>query len=292
MWEGFEPRSLELEGQRIACQVGGSGPPVLLLHGFPQCRALWARVAPQLARTRTVVCADLRGYGDSGKPEQEPDCANYSFRALALDQLRLMAALGHDRFDLVGHDRGARTAMRLVLDHPQAVRSLALLDIVPTATLFLQANRRTAATYWHWYFLALPTPFPERLIGADPDYFYETCLTGWGSARLEDFDVQQLAEYRRCWRDPAMIHGSCADYRAAAGIDLEHDQADAQQLVECPVLVLYGRDGAMARLYDIPAQWAARCPRMQAQGLPGGHFFIDQHPDETARRLLGFLESA
>jgi len=264
---------------------------VLLLHGFPQCRSLWARVAPQLAHRHTVVCADLRGYGDSGKPAQSQGLANYSFRAMAQDQLRLMAALGHERFDLVGHDRGARTAMRLALDHAPAVRTLTLMDIVPTTTLFLQANRQSASVYWHWYFLSLPAPFPERLIGADPDYFYETCLTGWGSARLAEFDAGQLAEYRRCWRDPAMIHGSCADYRAAAGIDLEHDLADAQRSVDCPVLLLYGRDGAMARLYDIPAQWRPRCPQLQAQGLPGGHFFVDQHPDATARHLLEFLEA-
>jgi haloacetate dehalogenase len=291
VFEGFAEHRVDVDGATIACQSGGAGPPVLLLHGFPQCRALWAGVAPLLAERYTVVCADLRGYGDSSKPRQDANIANYSFRALAADQVQLMRALGHPRFHLVGHDRGARTALRLALDHPDAVASLALLDIVPTRTLFLEANRATAATYWHWYFLSLPEPFPERLIGADPDYFYETCLTGWGSARLADFDPAALEAYRRAWRDPGMIHGSCADYRAAATIDLEHDAADLARCVDCPALVLYGAQGAMARLFDIPAQWRGRLPRMQSAALPGGHFFIDQHPALTARALRQFLDA-
>jgi len=290
MFEGYAERLIAVDGAQIACSTGGAGPPVLLLHGFPQCRALWARVAAVLAERYTVVCADLRGYGDSSKPRQDADCANYSFRAMAGDQAQLMRRLGHERYHVVGHDRGARTALRLALDHPEAVASLGLLDIVPTRTLYLEANRATAATYWHWYFLTLPEPFPERLIGADPDYFYETCLTGWGAARLGDFDALALQAYRRAWRDPRMIHGSCADYRAAATIDLEHDAADLGRTVDCPALVLYGAQGAMARLYDVPAQWRARLPRLRSAALPGGHFFIDQHPLETARALREFLD--
>jgi len=289
--EGFAGHRIAVDGAVIACETGGSGPPVLLLHGYPQCRALWSAVAPRLAERYTVVCADLRGYGDSSKPPQASDFSNYSFRAMAADQAQLMRAFGHPRYHLVGHDRGARTALRLALDHGGAVASLALLDIVPTRTLFLEANRASAATYWHWYFLALPQPFPERLIGADPDYFYETCLTGWGAARLADFAPQALAAYRRAWRDPAMIHGSCADYRAAATIDLEHDAADLARTVDCPALVLYGAQGAMARLYDIPAQWRDRLPRMGSAALPGGHFFVDQQPERTAQALLEFLDA-
>ncbi|MDO9384624.1 MAG: alpha/beta hydrolase [Hyphomicrobiaceae bacterium] len=289
MFEGFASKTVAVNGIDVACTVGGSGPPLLLLHGFPQNRFMWARVAPLLATRFTVVCADLRGYGDSSKPDCAPDNANYSFRAFATDQLGLMRALGFDRFHVAGHDRGGRTAYRLALDHPGAVLSLTLMDIVPTDVMFLQTTRHIAHAYWHWYFLAQPAPFPERLIAADPDFFYETCLIGWGAARLADFDPEQLGEYRRTWRDPAAIHGSCSDYRAAATIDLEHDTADAGRIVDCPALLIYGAEGVMARLFDIPAQWQPRCINLRAQSVPGGHFFVDQYPAETAANLETFL---
>ena len=182
----------------------------------------------------------------------------------------------------------------MALDHPDAVLSLAVLDIVPTAVMFMETSRKVSHAYWHWYFLAQPVPFPETLIGADPDFFYETCLVGWGAAKLADFDAAQLAEYRRTWRDPAAIHGSCADYRAAATIDLEHDLADADagRTVACPSLVLYGADGLMAKLFDIPATWARRLSDMRSAALPGGHFFIDQRPGETAAEIARFLATA
>ena len=290
MFEGFTNQAVSVDEAAVACWVGGSGPPVLLLHGFPQNRALWSRVAPLLADRFTVVCADLRGYGDSSKPRCLPDHSNYAFRALAADQVQLMRRLGFERFQLVGHDRGARTGVRLALDHPEALASLTIMDIVPTHTMFMEANRMTASAYWHWYFLSLPEPFPERLIGKDPDFFYETCLAGWGATRICDFDPDNLAEYRRAWRDPAMIHGSCSDYRAAATIDLEHDTADLDRKISCPTLVLYGAAGVMAKLFDIPAQWRRRCVRSIDASLPGGHFFVDQFPDDTARRVLSFLE--
>lgn len=292
MFEGFDQRTVEVDGVRIACVVGGAGPPVLLLHGFPQTMAMWARVAPRLAERFTVVCADLRGYGASAKPVCLPDRSNYAFRAMAADQLGLMRRLGFERFHLVGHDRGGRTAHRLALDHPAAVASLAVLDIVPTHAMFMETNRLVAGAYWHWYFLAQPEPFPERMIGADPDFFYETCLVGWGAAKISDFDPELLAAYRAAWRDPAMIHGSTSDYRAAASIDLEHDTADLDVKVACPTLVLYGAAGAMARLFDIPAEWRRRCTTVGAASLPGGHFFVDLLPEETARVLAGHLDAA
>lgn len=290
--DGFQSRIVSVAGVDIACEIGGSGPPVLMLHGFPQNRFLWAKVAPLLARRFTIVCADLRGYGDSGKPKGQPGHANYAFRALASDQLGLMRELGFERFHLVGHDRGGRTGHRMALDHPDVLLSLALLDIVPTSVMLLKTTRMVAHAYWHWYFLAQPSPFPERLIAADPDYFYETCLVGWGASRIEDFDPQQLAEYRRTWRDPAMIHGSCNDYRAATTVDLAHDQADAGRMVDCPALVAYGANGVMAGLFDIPAEWRKLCSNVTAAAIPGGHFFIDQHPQETAAILLDFLTTA
>ena len=289
LFPGFAPRRIRTSGTEINLVVGGSGPPLLLLHGYPQTHAMWHRVAPRLAGHFTVVCADLRGYGDSAKPRSLPDRSNYSFRTFAADQVGLMKRLGFERFHVVGHDRGGRTAHRMALDHPSAVRTLTVMDIVPTYAMFMDTNRKVAGAYWHWYFLALPEPFPERLIGADPDYFYETCLVGWGAMTLSDFDAEMLAEYRRAWADPAMIHGSCSDYRAAATIDLKHDTADIDRKVECPTLIFYGASGVMAKLFDIPNEWRKRCRDVAEASLPGGHFFIDQYPNATARTLHDFL---
>jgi haloacetate dehalogenase len=294
MFEGFESHTLLVGGIKIACVIGGRQHthrvPILMLHGFPQTKAMWSRIAPLLAQHHTVVCADLRGYGDSSHPPCLLDASNYSFRAMADDQFALMQALGFEQFHLIGHDRGARTAHRLALDHPQAVVSLTMMDIVPTTVLFNETNRHVASAYWHWYFLSQPAPFPERLIEANPDYFYETCLLGWGSAKLEDFKADQLADYRRCWRKPSMIQGSCGDYRAAASVDLMIDMADIETKVTAPSLVFYGQDGVMNKLYDIAAQWQKRLAHMQTASLPGGHFFPDMLPKETAQVLLQFIQ--
>jgi haloacetate dehalogenase len=291
MFEGFERKKVDIAGLSINCAVGGNGPPVLLLHGFPQNLAMWARVAPLLAKKFTIVCADLRGYGDSSKPKCAADHSNYSFRAMAADQVALMKKLGFERFHAVGHDRGGRTCHRMALDRPDAVISLAVLDIVPTYAMFMDTNRFVAGAYWHWYFLALPEPFPERLIGFDPDYFYETCLVGWGATGLKDFDPEMLADYRRCWRDPAMIHGSCSDYRAAAAIDLEHDRADIDKKVQCPTLAFWGSAGLMHKYFDLAAEWKKRCANVRPASLPGGHFFVDQFPADTAKILEEFISS-
>lgn len=289
MFEGFERKVAPVEGLDIACAIGGEGAPVLLLHGFPQTMAMWARVAPELAKEFTVVCADLRGYGNSAKPKCLPDRSNYSFRSMAQDQLGLMRQLGFDRFHVVGHDRGGRTSHRMALDHPEAVMSLSVMDIVPTYAMFMDTNRFVASSYWHWYFLSQPEPFPERLIGNDPDFFYETCLVGWGAATIADFDPEMIGAYRAAWRNPEMIHGSCSDYRAAASIDLEHDKLDLDTKVECPTLVFFGADGKMAKLFDIPAEWRKRCSNTTAASLPGGHFFVDQFPADAAAILSSFL---
>jgi haloacetate dehalogenase len=202
-----------------------------------------------------------------------------------------MRHLGFERFHLVGHDRGGRTGHRMALDHPDTVQSLTVMDIVPTHAMFMDTNRLVAASYWHWYFLQQPEPFPEHMIGLDPDTFYETCLLGWGATKVSDFDEAMLDAYRTSWRNPAMIHGSCSDYRAAATIDLEHDRLDIERKVACPVLVFHGAKGQMGQLFDIPAEWARRCSQTTAASLPGGHFFIDQFPAETADVLLRFLSS-
>jgi haloacetate dehalogenase len=289
MFDGFSRGTARIDGIEIAYVSAGAGPPVLLLHGFPQNKAMWARVAPQLAHEYTVVCADLRGYGDSGKPKCLPDRSNYSFRRMAADQVALMRELGFERFHLVGHDRGGRTGYRMALDHADTVLTLTLMDIVPTYSMLMETNRKVAASYWHWYFLSQPEPFPEKLITADPDFFYEHSLVGWGASRISEFDPDMLADYRRAWRDPAMIHGSCSDYRAAVSIDLEHDTADIGRTVQCPTLVFYGSAGQMAELFDIPAQWRSRCSDVTDVCLPGGHFFVDQFPQQTATMLREFL---
>ncbi len=286
--EGFRDQIAEVNGQRIACSLGGSGPAVLLLHGFPQTRALWRKVAPRLAARFTVVAADLRGYGESSKPR---GAEHYTFREMGRDQFALMRQLGFDRFHLVGHDRGGRVAHRMALDDESRLLSLALMDIVPTHHLLDDLHRKVAAAYYHWFFLAQPAPFPEKLILPDPDFFYESCLLGWGGALLSDFDADQLAAYREAWRDPATVGAMCDDYRAALTLDFDLDAADLGRRVTVPSLVLYGAEGAMARAYDLPATWESRLADMRAATIPGGHFFIDTNPEATADTLLAFLAS-
>ncbi|WP_299041350.1 alpha/beta hydrolase [uncultured Tateyamaria sp.] len=273
------------DGITISHDVTGDGPPVLLLHGFPQTRAMWHAIAPELAKTFTVVTADLRGYGASTKPAHMKDM---SFRAMAADQLALMAHLGFDQFHLVGHDRGGRTAHRLALDHPAAVLSLTLMDIVPTHLLLNDLTQQVARAYYHWFFLAQPAPLPETMIARDPDAYFQSCLAGWGGG-MDSFDATALDAYRASWRDHDCIRTMCNDYRAAIDVDFDHDAIDLGQTVDCPALVLYGVDGIMGRAYDVAATWADRLLQVQSAGLPGGHFFPDTHPEETAKALLTFL---
>lgn len=290
MFENFQHHRIDIGGVMIACAIAGHGYPILLLHGFPQTMAIWAQIAPALVELGyQVVCADLRGYGESDKPKAMSDLSNYSFRAMAADQLALMRTLGHERFHLVGHDRGARTAYRLSLDHPDAVASLTLMDIVPTAVLLTDLRKEVAQSYWHWFFLAQPAPFPEQMIQKDPDYFFQTCLFGWGAASENEFDFEQIAAYRTSWREPATIEGFCNDYRATLTVDLRHDLADKGRRVSAPTLILYGSDGVMAQLYDIPATWSERCSTLESAAIPGGHFFPDSAPEAVVEQLQMFL---
>ena len=287
MISGLSEAVFTHDGVDVAYSAGGEGAPLVLLHGFPQTRMMWARIAPALAQGRRVICPDLRGYGASSKPARMEDC---SFRAMGGDILALMDHLGHDRFDLVGHDRGARTAHRIALDAPDRVVSLTMMDIIPTHLLLTQLSHQVAKAYYHWFFLAQPEPFPETLIAADADFYYHSCLLGWGGATLDDFHPDQLAAYRAAWRDPDTIRGMCNDYRAAIAVDLALDEADLHRRVTCPTLVLYGADGAMARAYDVPGTWADRCTDLRAATVPGGHFFPDTAPQETLAAIRGFLD--
>lgn len=275
-----------VNSQTIAYRVGGAGPAILLLHGFPQTQAMWSHVTPDLARRFTVVTADLRGYGGSSKPE---GAEHYTFREMGRDMDALMSHLGFEQFHLVGHDRGARVAHRMALDSAARLLSLTLMDIVPTHHLLADLNRNVAASYYHWFFLAQPAPFPEKLILSDPDYFFESCLLGWGGTQLADFDPDQLARYRAAWRDPATVGAMCDDYRAALRYDFDLDAADLDRQVTVPSLVLYGREGAMAKAYDVPGTWGPRLVNMRHAAIPGGHFFIDTNPGDTAAALLDFL---
>lgn len=273
------------DGIAITYSITGDGPPVLLLHGFPQTRAMWHAIAPQLAQHFTVVAADLRGYGASTKPAKMQDM---SFRHMAADQRALMQHLGFSRFHLVGHDRGARTAHRMALDTPESLLSLTLMDIVPTHVLLNEVTQQFARAYYHWFFLAQPAPVPETMIGYDPDTYFESCLAGWGGG-LNGFDENALAAYRVAWRDPECIRTMCNDYRAAIDVDFDLDATDLGRTIDCPALVLYGAEGVMGRSYDVAATWVDRLSNMQAHGLPGGHFFPDTHPDETTKALTDFL---
>jgi len=286
LFPGFTTHRIRTSATEIRCVVGGNGPPVLLLHGYPQTHAMWHKVAPSLARDYTVVCADLRGYGDSGKPASDDTHAAYSKRAMANDMAELMRDLGHPAFRLVGHDRGGRVAHRLCLDHPDAVTQLAVLDISPTRTMYARTDRAFATAYYHWFFLIQPFDLPERLIGADPVYYLRRKLGGWGSG-VEHFDARALAEYERCFSNPETIHASCEDYRAAASIDLEHDAL--AQKVACPMLVLWGERGIVHRLFDPLADWSEVADDVRGRPLACGHYLAEELPQETRQALAEFF---
>jgi len=290
LFPGFVPRRIVTSGAEIDCIVGGSGAPLLLLHGYPQTHAMWHKIAPRLAAHYTVVCSDLRGYGDSSKPDGGVSHVGYSKRAMAADQVEVMRSLGFPRFRLAGHDRGARVAHRLCLDHPDAVLRVAMLDISPTRIMYGATDMAFATAYYHWFFLIQPFDLPERLIGADPIYYLHRKLAGWSSG-LQHFDPRALAEYERCFSDPATIHATCEDYRAAAGIDLEHDAADADARIECPLLALWGTMGVVNRMFDPVRDWGGAANDVRGKALASGHFLAEEAPDETFAALHGFFGS-
>jgi haloacetate dehalogenase len=289
LFPGFTHQRIATNGPEIDLVMAGSGPPLLLLHGYPQTRAMWHAVAPRLAEQFTVVAADLRGYGDSAKPASAPDHAPYSKRASAQDMVEVMQALGFDSFNVAGHDRGGRVTHRMALDHPKRVRRAAVLDIAPTLKVFTTIDQAMATAYYHWFFLIQPFDFPERLIGADAEYYLRKKLRGWSGAGFDGFDPEAVGEYVRCFKNPATIHASCEDYRAAASIDLEHDRADLDRKVDCPLLVLWGAKGRVAKAYDVLAVWRERASDVRGRALPSGHFVPEEAPVETTDALAGFF---
>jgi haloacetate dehalogenase len=288
MFDGFTSTTVETSGAAIHVVHGGSGPPLLLLHGNPQTHVMWHKLAPRLAERFTVIAPDLRGYGDSAKPKSDAAHSAYAKRAMAADQVEVMRRLGFPRFRVAGHDRGARVTHRLCLDHPDAVEAAVVLDICPTATMYARTDKAFATAYYHWFFLIQPADLPERLIGAEPDFYLGRMLGSW--ARTEGvFTNEALAEYRRCFRQPEAIHAMCEDYRAAATIDLDHDAADADKRIECPLLVLWGEKGVVGRLFRPIEDWRDKARDVRGRALPCGHFLPEEAPEETLGELLRFF---
>lgn len=287
MFADFTQATIATEEAGICVRHAGSGPPLLLLHGHPQTHAMWHLIAPQLAEQFTVVAADLRGYGDSSKPPSTPDHAPYSKRAMARDMVAVMQALGFEQFHVAGHDRGGRVAYRMALDHPERVKKLAVLDIIPTGEHFRRADSAFALGYFHWFFLAQPHPFPERLIEGDPD-FYFLRRRGLGTETL--FAPQALAEYRRCWNDPATIHAMCEDYRAAATYDRALDDADrGVRRISAPLLALWGKRNYLDAWYDVLAIWRDWADDVQGRAIDCGHYLPEEAPEETLAELRSFF---
>lgn len=291
LFEGFAHEVRRANGIDINVRHGGEGPPLLLLHGFPQTHVIWHKVAPRLAERYTLVMPDLRGYGDSDKPASSTDHAPYSKRSMALDAAELMHSFGFKHFFVCGHDRGGRVAHRLALDHAQSVARLMVLDISPTLAMYERTTTDFATLYYHWFFLIQPEPLPETLIASNPIFYLRNKLGGWGSAGTALFDPSALAEYQRCFT-PEAIHAMCEDYRAAASIDLQHDRADAQanRLVECPVRVLWGERGVVNKLFKPMADWQG-CARHPVTGrtTPTGHYIPEEAPDLLSAQMHAFF---
>jgi haloacetate dehalogenase len=297
-FDGFTEHRVALPGVGLRVRLGpvtpanAAAPPLLLVHGFPQTSAMWHRVARELAPRFRLVLPDLRGYGESDKPDGGADHAGYAKRTMAADLHALMVHLGHAQYLVAGHDRGARVAHRLALDQPQAVLRLAVIDIVPTLDMYEQADQAFGRAYYHWFFLIQPAPHPERLIGADPEAYARWKLGGWGSGGRDFYEPEALAEYLRCYARPETIHATCEDYRAGAGIDLDHDRASraAGQRIPCPLLVLWGQRGVIQALYRPLELWQAQCVHpVQGQALDAGHFLAEERPAETAAALGAFF---
>jgi len=286
MFEGFEIRRISVNNVTINYLLKGDGPPLLLLHGYPQTHVMWHHIAPALAERYTVVVPDLRGYGDSSKPPSDDQHLVYSKRSTAADQAALMAALNFNTFMVAGHDRGARVTHRLCLDYPDRVTKAALLDIIPTTEVFKRVNQFVATAYYHWFFLIQPNNLPETLIGGNPEFYLRRMATRKGKLIFTD---EAFAEYLRCFSDPASIHATCEDYRAGASIDLEHHAADNGRKIACPVLILWGEKGLVGYKQDPLAIWSEYAQNVCGHSVPNGHFLPEESPRETLSALLEFF---
>jgi haloacetate dehalogenase len=290
LFPGFSRRKVSTSGARINVVTGGNGPPVLLLHGYPQTHVMWHKVAPALARDYTVVCADLRGYGDSSKPRGLPDHSNYSKRAMAQDMAEVMTRLGHHRFHLVGHDRGGRVAHRLARDYGSRVLSLAVLDIAPTLKVFESTDQALATAFYHWFFLIQPAPLPERMIGGMRREYLLRRI-GRGEIGLRVFPPAVIREYVRCF-DARGVHASCEDYRAAASVDLILDKKDYKRKLKMPVLALWAKHSPVGTQFDCLADWREVARDVRGRALDCGHFLPEEKPAEVLAALRRFLADA
>jgi haloacetate dehalogenase len=288
-FENFHTQSVILDDIAIHCRIGGEGPPLLLLHGCPQTHLMWHRLAPALSREFTIVASDLRGYGDSGKPQGLPDHANYSFRRMATDQIELMTRLGFDKFSAVGHDRGARVLHRMALDFPDRLQRLAFLDILPTTVLYEQTDRHFANAYWEWFFFTQGQGFPEKLLSADPESFLRYELGHLVDDGTIGPDVWK--EYLRVLRDKAAMHGMCEDYRAGATIDLAHDAADAGRRIGVPLLLLWGARNPVWERFDMIGTWQRFAKNVVGSPIQAGHYLAEEAPERVLDELLPFMRA-
>jgi haloacetate dehalogenase len=286
LFPGFRQQKITVSGASINAIVGGKGPPLLLLHGWPQNLLEWHHVASRLARDFTVVATDLRGYGDSGKPDADPQHQNHCKRAMAKDQVEVMHHLSFEEFFVVGHDRGGRVAHRMALDRPDSVLRLAVLDIVPTLTVYSTVTKELATAYYHWFFLIQPAPIPETLLAGRGEFMLKNLFRGLSKDAMP---AEIFSDYVRCFNDPATLQGMCEDYRAAASIDLDHDRADLNKKIECPLLVLWGEKGAMHQLYDVLATWRERATEVTGRALSCGHWIPEEAPDAVYEQLRSFF---
>lgn len=287
-YEKFERAKIETPGAMINLVHGGRGEPLLLLHGYPQNHLMWHDVASKLSGDFYLVIPDLRGYGESSKPESSSDFSTYSKREMAIDCVEVMDKLGFDSFYVAGHDRGGRVAHRLTLDHPDKVKKVCVMDIAPTHTMYTNTDKDFATGYYHWFFLIQPDNLPETLIGNNSEYYLREKLKRWSGPGSE-FDEDIVAEYIRCFSDPDAIHATCNDYRASATIDLEHDESDFDKRIQCPLLVLWGSRGFVHRTYDVLQTWREKAVNVKGRALECGHFVPEEQPAEVISELKSFF---
>lgn len=288
LFTDFKSEKIETSEVSINISHGGNGRPLLLLHGYPQTHIMWHKIAPQLSADFHVICADLRGYGDSSKPKSADDHYTYSKRAMASDMTQVMNTLGYKKFFVAGHDRGGRVVHRMCLDFPHNIEKACVMDIAPTHTMFNSTDKNFATGYYHWFFLIQPGGLPEKLIGSDPKYYLEEKLKRW-SGKNKSFNKKAVREYVRCFCSPDAIAASCEDYRAAATIDLIHDEADFENKIKCPLLVLWGNEGFIHRTYDVLKTWKDKADNVQGKALSSGHFLAEENPEETLKELTVFF---
>lgn len=285
---GFNKVQVKTNGAEITLLHGGSGSPLLLLHGYPQTHVMWHEVAPHLTSNFHVICPDLRGYGDSSKPHSTPDHSPYSKRAMAQDIVEVMASFGYSDFFVAGHDRGARVTHRMALDYPEKIKKACVMDIVPTHHMFMNADQNFSTAYYHWFFLIQPDGLPEHMINADPIYYLREKLKRWSAPGAVFLD-EAVVEYGRCFSKPETIHATCEDYRAAASIDLQHDEEDMNKKIQCPLLVLWGSKGFVHRTYDVLSVWHDRAEKVEGRALDCGHFLAEEAPKAVCGELLRFF---